>query len=170
MTASKEPKFAFSLTEIGRMVGVSANAMATYAKMSGFPEADENGKRPSMPCIAWWLTHKAPEKLQRQLHGELSDSLGIANDGSVAAADNMSESDRLDLQLKAHKVAKAVGDAVSFADIRGIVGTLAANIRQACAGVNAATGRDVLPLFDQAFDEFEASLDESIEAIQQGSA
>lgn len=39
-----------------------------------------------------------------------------------------------------------------------------------CAGVNAATGRDVLPLFDEAFDEFEAELDQEIEAIQQGSA
>lgn len=163
-------KSAFSLTEIGRMIGVSAQSMSKYSKLQGFPAADKFGKREAMPVIQWWFLNRAPKKLQRQLHGELRASLGLTDDGSVPVSDDMSESDRLDLQLKAHKVSRAIGDCVSFTDIRGIVSKMAANIRQACAGVNAACGRDVLPLFDEAFDEFESLLDAEIDAIRQGSA
>ncbi len=162
-------KSAFSLTEIGRMIGVSAQSMSKYSKLQGFPAADaKTGKYEAMPVIEWWFCHRAPKKMRQQLHAELLASLGLSPDGTAPAAEQMSESDRLDLQLKSHKVAKAVGDCVSFADIRAIVGNLATSIRTACAGVNAATGRDVIPLFDEAFDEFEKSLDASIDAIQQG--
>lgn len=156
----------YSLTEIGRMLGVSAQTMSKYSKQPGFPPASDDGKREAMPAIEWWFLHRAPKKMQRQLHAELRASLGLSADGSTPVEPQMSESDRLDLALKSHKVSRAIGDCVSFADIRGIVGNLATNIRQACDGVNTATGRDMLPLFDEAFDEFERSLDESIEAIR----
>jgi len=131
------------------------------------------GITPCLDCrVAGYFRfeHRAPKKLQRELHADLRASLGLSDDGTATVSDDMSESDRLDLQLKAHKVARAVGDCVSFTDIRGIVSKMAANIRQACAGVNAVCGRDVLPLFDEAFDAFEAELDQEIDAIQQGSA
>lgn len=164
-------KSAFSLTEISRMVGLSAQTLSKYSKQQGFPAAsDKSGKYEALPVIQWWFLNRAPKKLQRELHADLRASLGLTDDGAATVSDDMSESDRLDLQLKAHKVSKAVGDCVSFTDIRGIVSKMAANIRQACAGVNAACGRDVLPLFDEAFDEFEAELDQEIAAIQQGSA
>lgn len=164
-------KSAFSLTEISRMLGLSAQTLSKYSKQHGFPEAfDKSGKYEALPVIEWWFCNRAPKKIRRQFHADLRASLGLTDDGSVPVSDEMTESDRLDLALKAHKVARAVGDCVSFTDIRGIVSKMAANIRQACAGVNAATGRDVLPLFDEAFDEFEAELDQEIDAIQQGSA
>ena len=170
MTKKKPANPTFSLTEIGRMLGISAQSMSKYSKEPGFPPETKDGKREAMPCIQWWFEHRAPKKLQRELHADLRKSLGLSDDGTATVSDELSESDRLDLQLKSHKVARAIGDCVSFTDIRGIVSKMAANIRQACAGVNAATGRDVLPLFDEAFDEFEAELDQEIEAIQQGSA
>ena len=171
MRRHQAAKSVFSLTEIGRMIGVSAQSMSKYSRLQGFPAAcDKSGKREAMPVIQWWFLNRAPKRLQRQLHSELRASLGLSDDGTATVSDEMSASDRLDLALKAHKVARAVGDCVSFADIRAIVSKMAANIRQACAGVNSACGRDVLPLFDEAFNEFEAELDDEIDAIQQGSA
>ncbi|MFO0979674.1 MAG: hypothetical protein U0996_24965 [Planctomycetaceae bacterium] len=100
----------------------------------------------------WWLVHRAPKTIRNEVAGQLG--IEIRSDPE----DLSIESERLDLRLKAHKVSKAIGDAVSFADIRSIIGDLAREIRQACDKVNAATGRDVLPLFDRAFSSFEESL------------
>lgn len=158
----------FSLSELGRVIGVSAQSMSKYAKLGGFPRATDGDRREAMPVIVWWLQHRAKVKLQRELHTGLSSVLGIAGDGETPAADLMSPGDQLDLQLKAHKVARAIGDCVSFTDIRAIVGELASEIRLACASVNVATGRDVLPLFEEAFDKFEESLNQK--AIQAGEA
>ncbi len=148
----------FSLSELGRVIGVSAQSMSKYAKLGGFPRSTDGDRWEAMPVALWWLQHRAKVKLQREVHSGLSAALGIAGDGATLPADQMSQSDQLDLQLKAHKVSRAIGDTVSFSDIRNIVGELASEIRQACASVNAATGRDVLPLFEEAFDRFEASL------------
>lgn len=158
-------KATYSLSELSRIIGVSPQALTKWRRLAGFPEATDGEKREALPVVLWWLEQRASSKIQRDVHSRLAAAIGIAEDGT-SAADQMSESDRLDLMLKAHKVAKAVGDSVSFADIRAIVAELATEIRQACAGVNAATGRDVLPLFDEAFDRFEQSLNAT--AIQAG--
>jgi len=158
----------FSLSELGRFIGVSAQSMSKYAKLGGFPRATDGDRWAAMPVVVWWLQHRAKVRLQREVHSGLSAALGIGGDESTPAAELMSESDRLDLQLKSHKVARAIGDCVSFEAIRDVVTLLATDIRQACDSVNAATGRDVLPLFDEAFDRFEQSLADS--AIQAGEA
>lgn len=146
-------------SEFGRLVGVSSQTASKYARLPGFPDPDQNDKIEAFAAICWWVVHKAPRPIQRELHSQLGVALGIATevpeDRPLSIAE---ETERLDLQLKAHKVLRAVGEAVLFSDIRGIVGRLASAIREACQQVNAASGRDVLPLFEAAFDQFEEEL------------
>lgn len=97
----KAAKFTFSLSEIGRMIGVSPQSMSVYSRLRDFPEAsDKSGKREAMPVIQWWFLNRAPKKLQRELHADLRASLGLTDDGTATVSDELSESDRLDLQLK----------------------------------------------------------------------
>ncbi len=155
-----------SRNELARFIGCSGQTISKYARQPGFPQPDGADKLDAVECIAWWLTQKAPRAKQRELYGKLSGVLGIETNGEAEAekpASIAEEHERLDLQLKAHKVSKAIGDCVAFADIRSIVGKLASGIREACGQVNDISGRDVLPLFEAAFSRFEAELDEAQE-------
>lgn len=142
----------YSQAELARMLGVSAQAVSKYSKEPGFPRADRDGLREAVPVFQWWIVNRAPKAIRNEVAGQLG--LEVQNEPE----DLSSESEKLDLRLKAHKVSKAIGDVVSFSDVRGIIGDLAREIRQACEKVNAATGRDVLPMFEEAFNRFEESL------------
>ena len=159
MTRKQTALTAYSLTELGRIVGVSAQAMSKYAKMTGFPGPTADGRWVALPVIRWWLANRAALQTRKSVYTELRDSLGITTEDS--APPTMTEMESIELSLKAHKLALAVGDCVRYEDIRHFVTQLANEIRSACESVLTATGRDQLPLFEAAFERFFTSLDEA---------
>lgn len=155
----------YSLTELGRVLGVSAQSMSKWSKLAGFPRAMDGDRWEAMPVVEWWLIHKAARGQQRGLLQRLCEVLK-APIPEISDESQMSESDRLDLALKEHKLNRMIGDCVSFSDIKDIVGTLATEIRQACESAKTATGHDVMPMFDAAFDRFSATLQKQIDAME----
>jgi hypothetical protein len=154
----------FSLTELGRVLGVSAQSMSKWSKLGGFPLPD--GERwEAWPVLEWWLIHKASRAVQRGLIQRVCDAIK-APSPDFPSDEQMSESDRLDLALKEHKLNRLIGDSVSFADVKEIVGTLATEIRQACESAKAATGHDVMPMFNAAFDRFDESLQKQMAELE----
>lgn len=159
MTRKQTAQTAYSLSELGRIVGVSAQAMSKYSKMTGFPEPTSENRWVAIPVIRWWLANRATLPMRKIVYAELRESLGIKTEDS--APETMTEMEAIELKLKAHKLALAVGDCVRYEDIRHFVTQLANEIRGACESVLTATGRDQLPLFEAAFERFFVSLDEA---------
>ena len=162
MMAKQKP--VVSLTVLGRVFGVSAQSMSKWSNLSGFPSADGNGWV-AWPVIEWWLINKASRAVQRGLVQQVCEAMK-APSPDFPSDEQMSESDRLDLALKEHKLNRLIGDAISFADVREIVGALATEIRQACESAKAATGHDVMPMFNAAFDRFDASLQKQMAELE----
>ncbi len=162
MPKAPAKQYPLTQTDLSKLIGVSLSVMNRHTQTSHFPEPfDQTPKGPRWlgpDVLRWYVEHGAPEKYQRELLKALSSRFGVGVD---IPEDYETAKEQLDIRLKAHKVSRAIGDCVSFQDIRHIVGELAREIRNACEKVNAATGRDVSPLFGTAFDNFEHSLREA---------
>ncbi len=155
----------FSLSELGRFLGVSAQSMSKWSKLAGFPRAADGDRWEALPVFEWWMINKATRAQQRGLLQRLSEVLRMPSP-EMAEENQISKSDRLDLELKEHKLNRMIGDCVSFADVREIVGTLATEIRQACESAKAATGHDVMPMFNAAFDRFDELIAKQIQQLE----
>lgn len=150
----------FTPGELAAIFGVHKNTVVSkWQHCDGFPKANADGRLQGIAVARWWLQHKAP-KSQRAVPAE---------EWSVIEAQRSldHEAKRLDLRLKSHKVAMAIGGDVRFDDIRDIVSGLQGDIREACQKIYTFTGQDVGPLFDEAFELFDQRLNSEQKARQE---
>ncbi|MEP3480776.1 MAG: hypothetical protein ABJZ55_16120 [Fuerstiella sp.] len=148
----------YSRNELSKLFGVVSATVGKWEREEGFPEPDKDNRFVGTEVAAWWFQHRATKSSRMQL---------VHSPGDLDAEMTLADEDRLlDLRIKAHKVAKTVGDAVSFEDIRHVIGEFAADIRESCSAAQAATGQDLTPLFDEAFTNFEQRVRSELESLE----
>ena len=168
MARPSSAEYVFTLSDLGRFVGVSPTTVGKYAAIVDFPAPVGNGaSRRGLDFLAWWLPRKADREYQLSVCRSLMEVLGIGESSQAVAAVVESDDDEFGDRLKRAKalkqeleLAEKQREFVRVADIADDLQKVIKHLRTGAEVLQRRFGSDASDILESSLQDAERELAE----------